>query len=215
MCDFVSVAQREGSANYLKAVEGCLYLHMALPNLLDQEGAPVTDHILRKVIYEQFVRNLELMAKPETSKRKRRDSVSDLPISKKLSLAIPVKPQAPIALPPQQPSRPSNRDEFEVAIVCALPLEFNAVFALVDEFWDEDGDYYGKADGDTNMYTAGRIGKCNVVLVLLAGMGKINAAAAAANLRSSYPGLRLAACFGYWHLWRRAFHGGIRRASPR
>jgi hypothetical protein len=151
MCDFVSVAEREGSANYLKAVEGCLYLHMALPSLLDQEGAPVTDHILRKVIYEQVVRNIELMAKPETSKRKRRDSVSDLPISKKLSLAIPVKPQAPIALPPQQPSRPSNRDEFEVAIVCALPLEFNAVFALVDEFWDEDGDYYGKADGDTNM----------------------------------------------------------------
>ncbi|KAL3440864.1 hypothetical protein BJX65DRAFT_314391 [Aspergillus insuetus] len=187
MCDFVSIAEREGSANYLKAVEGCLYLHMALPNFLDQEGAPVTDHILRKVIYEQVVRNLELMANPETSKRKRRDSVSDLPISKKLSLAIPVKPQPP---------RPSNRDEFEVAIVCALPLEFNAVSALVDEFWDEDGDYYGKADGDANMYTAGRIGKCNVVLVLLSGMGKINAAAAAANLRSSYPGLRLALVTG-------------------
>ncbi|KAJ0425354.1 hypothetical protein BJY00DRAFT_179523 [Aspergillus carlsbadensis] len=196
MCDFVSVAEREGSANYLKAVEGCLYLHMALPKFLDQDGAPVTDQVLRKVIYEQVVRNLELMTNPETSKRKRRDSVSDLPISKKLSLATSVKPQPPIVLPAQKPSRPSTRDEFEVAIVCALPLEFNAISALVDEFWDEDGDYYGKTDGDSNMYTAGRIGKSNVVLVLLSGMGKINAAAAAANLRSSYSGLRLALVTG-------------------
>jgi nucleoside phosphorylase len=196
MCDFVSIAEREGSANYLKAVEGCLYLHMALPNFLDQEGTPVTDQILRKVIYEQVVRNLELMAKPETSKRKRHDSVSDLPISKKLTLATAVKQQPPVVLPAEEFSRPSTRHEFEIAIVCALPLEFNAVSALVDEFWDEDGDYYGKEDGDTNTYTAGRIGKSNVVLVLLAGMGKINAAAAAANLRLSYSGLRLALVAG-------------------
>jgi nucleoside phosphorylase len=196
MCDFVSIAEREGSANYLKAVEGCLYLHMALPNFLDQEGAPVTDQILRKVIYEQVVRNLELMAKPETSKRKRRDSVSDLPISKKLTLATAISRQPPVVLPAEEFSRPSTRHEFEVAIVCALPLEFNAVSALVDEFWDADGDYYGKAVGDTNMYTAGRIGRSNVVLVLLAGMGKVNAAAAASNLRSSYPGLRLALVTG-------------------
>ncbi|KAL2869472.1 uncharacterized protein BJX67DRAFT_379026 [Aspergillus lucknowensis] len=196
MCDFVNVAEREGSANYLKAVEGCLYLHMALPKFLDQEGSPVTDQILRKAIYEQVVRNLELMANPETSKRKRRDSVSDLPLSKKLSLAPPVDHQPSVGLPAQKPTRPSTRNEFEVAIVCALSLEYNAVSTLVDEFWDEDGEYYGRADGDTNIYTTGRIGKSNVVLVLLAGMGKVSAAAAAASLRSSYPGLRLALVTG-------------------
>ncbi|KAL2859987.1 5'-methylthioadenosine/S-adenosylhomocysteine nucleosidase family protein [Aspergillus lucknowensis] len=196
MCDFVSVAEREGSANYLKAVEGCLYLHMALPKFLDQEGSPVTDQILRKAIYEQVVRNLELMANPETSKRKRRDSVSDLPLSKKLSLAPPFDQQPSVGLPAQKPTRPSTRNEFEVAIVCALSLEFNAVSTLVDEFWDEDGEYYGRADGDTNIYTTGRIGKSNLVLVLLAGMGKVSAAAAAASFRSSYPGLRLALVTG-------------------
>ncbi|KAL3474043.1 nucleoside phosphorylase domain-containing protein [Aspergillus californicus] len=196
MCDFVSVAEREGSGNYLKAVEGCLYLHMALPNFLDEEGAPATDQILRKAIYEQVVRNLELMAKPETAKRKRHDLISDLPISKKLSLAPSVDQRPSVVLPAQKPVRPSTRDEFEVAIVCALPLEFNAVSALIDELWDEDGDYYGKADGDTNMYTTGRIEKTNIVLVLLSGMGKVNAATAAANLRSSYSGLQLALVTG-------------------
>jgi hypothetical protein len=37
-------------------------------------------------------------------------------------------------------SRPSHRDDFEIAIVCALPVEFDAVSLIFDDFWDNDGD---------------------------------------------------------------------------
>ncbi|KAF4946353.1 hypothetical protein FSARC_14214 [Fusarium sarcochroum] len=94
------------------------------------------------------------------------------------------------------PSRPRSRDDFEVAIICALQLEYDAVCYTFDEFLDEDGDQFGKADGDTNHYTTGRIGKRYVVLALLPHMGKVNAAGAAAGLRFSFPGLRLALLVG-------------------
>ncbi|KAL7932103.1 WD40-repeat-containing domain protein [Trichoderma chlorosporum] len=88
-------------------------------------------------------------------------------------------------------TRPSSRDEFEVALICALPLEYNAVSLLFDEFWDENGDQYGKAIGDPNTYTTGRFGNFDVVLVLLPNTGNVSAASATASLRSSYSGLRL------------------------
>ncbi|KAH7124739.1 nucleoside phosphorylase domain-containing protein, partial [Dactylonectria macrodidyma] len=88
-------------------------------------------------------------------------------------------------------SPPPSRDKFEIAIACALPLEYNAVALLIDHFWDKDSDTYGRAVGDMNTYATGRIGAFDVVLVLLPSMGKVNAASAAASLRSSYPGLRL------------------------
>ncbi|KAH0493751.1 hypothetical protein TgHK011_000402 [Trichoderma gracile] len=88
-------------------------------------------------------------------------------------------------------SRPLCREDFEVAIICALPLEYDAVALLFDEFWDEDGDPYKRAAGDPNVYTTGRIGRHDVVLALLTHMGKVNAASAAAHMRTSYRGLRL------------------------
>lgn len=101
--------------------------------------------------------------------------------------------------------KPSRREDFEVAIICALPLEYNAVSLAFDEFWDEDGDQYGRAIGDVNSYTTGRIGKYNVVLALLPQMGKANAAGAAASIRSSYNCLRLALLVGVC--------GGVPRAG--
>lgn len=88
-------------------------------------------------------------------------------------------------------AQPTSRDEFHVAIVCALPSEADAVELLFDQFWDEDGDLFGRSSGDNNSYTTGRLGKHNVVLVMLPGMGTNNAASATANLRSSYGSLRL------------------------
>jgi Flp pilus assembly protein TadD/nucleoside phosphorylase len=88
-------------------------------------------------------------------------------------------------------SRPSRREDFEIAIICALPLEYDAVSLLFDKFWDEDGDQYGKVAGDLNSYTPGRIGKHNIVLALLHRMGRASAAGAAAIMRASYSGLRL------------------------
>lgn len=92
--------------------------------------------------------------------------------------------------------RPSRRDDFQIAIFCALPLEYDAVSLLFDEFWDEDGEPYGRAPGDVNCYTTGRIGKYDIVLALLPNMGKAAAAGAATSIRSSYPSLKLAFLVG-------------------
>ncbi|GKT47769.1 uncharacterized protein ColSpa_07950 [Colletotrichum spaethianum] len=93
-------------------------------------------------------------------------------------------------------TRPNRRDEFEIAVVCALPLEYDAAALCFDAFWDDDGDTYGKAPGDPNTYTTGRIGQYNVVLALLPNMGKASGASAVASLRSSYTSLRLAILTG-------------------
>ncbi|KAJ6099085.1 hypothetical protein N7467_000620 [Penicillium canescens] len=195
MCDFVNVAGREGNSNYLQAVEGCLYLHMALPKIQGQPTGPAASEVLRKAIYEQIVRNLELMVNPQSLKRKRSDSFSEPPQEKKLSISSPADIESPGMLPCRatktRNARPASRDKFEIAIVCALPREYDAMYFLIDEVWDEDSDYYGGVDGDTNIYTAGRIGKFNMVLVLLPNMGKVSAAGSSASLRLSYPGLRL------------------------
>ncbi|KAL7929524.1 nucleoside phosphorylase domain-containing protein [Trichoderma chlorosporum] len=98
-----------------------------------------------------------------------------------------------IAIPGDTPhhDRPHHRQDFRIAIICALPLEYDAVSLLFDQFWDED-ELYGRAPGDTNWYTTGRIGKYNVVLALLPNMGTASAAGAAACFRSSFTGLQLA-----------------------
>ncbi|KAI1149358.1 purine and uridine phosphorylase [Nemania diffusa] len=93
-------------------------------------------------------------------------------------------------------TRPSRREDFQIALICALPLEYDAVALLFDQFWDEDGVQYGRARGDTNTYTTGRIGNYNVVLALLPNMGKAAAAGTAASFRSSYPRLKLALLVG-------------------
>lgn len=199
MCGFVNAAGMEGDGDYIRAVEGCLYLHMALPKPnRDAKASHSSGEILKKAIYEQIVKNLELTVNPQTSKRKREDSISELPLSKKLSI-IPssLSDEMPQEMMSRHPTyrasdftRPRYRHDFEFAIVCALPLEYNAVSLLFDEFWDEDCDYYGRAHGDLNAYTTGRIGKVNVVLVL-SNKGKVAAASTSASLRSSYPNLRL------------------------
>lgn len=84
---------------------------------------------------------------------------------------------------------PASRNDFEIAIVCALPLEYDAVSHLVDEFWDDER--YGRAAGDPYEYTTGRIGSFNIVIALLSGMGKVNATSATACLRFSFPSLEL------------------------
>ncbi|VUC33066.1 unnamed protein product [Clonostachys rosea] len=93
-------------------------------------------------------------------------------------------------------SRPRDRSDFRVAIFCALPREADAVFLLFDHFWDEGESSYGRAEGDPNHYTNGRIGQHDVVLAHLPGMGTQNAAAAAASLRTSYTELKLLCLVG-------------------
>ncbi|KAL8310400.1 hypothetical protein RB597_010306 [Gaeumannomyces tritici] len=92
------------------------------------------------------------------------------------------------------PSRPADRSSFHIAIVCALELEANAADLLFDDIYDER--QYGRAAGDVNTYTTGRVGRHAVVLLLLPSMGPLAAASGSANLRSSYPNIRLALLVG-------------------
>ncbi|KAK3937227.1 hypothetical protein QBC46DRAFT_461010 [Diplogelasinospora grovesii] len=92
--------------------------------------------------------------------------------------------------------RPASRRDFEIAIICALTLEADAVDALFDRHWDDDGPPYDKAAGDRNAYSTGAIGRHNVVLAHMPGMGTANAAAVAANCQISFPNIRLAIVVG-------------------
>ena len=91
--------------------------------------------------------------------------------------------------------RPAGPEGFEIAIICALPIESDAIIALFDEFW-EDEEQYQTAEYDTNSYTIGRVAQHNVVLVHMPTMGKVSAAAVAANLRASFPCIRLGVLVG-------------------
>lgn len=89
---------------------------------------------------------------------------------------------------------PRSRSEVTIAVLCALSKEFNAVAAVFDESWESA--HYGKTQGDPNTYTIGRLGPHYVVAVLIAGMGKVQSATAAAGVRSSFVGIRLGLVVG-------------------
>lgn len=92
--------------------------------------------------------------------------------------------------------RPTSRSAFTIVIICALPLEADAIECLFDETYDRFGRFYGKQLGDTNSYVNGRLGEHNVVLCYLPGMGKESAASASSSLRVTYTGVRLALVVG-------------------
>ncbi|KAF3260943.1 hypothetical protein TWF217_004786 [Orbilia oligospora] len=91
-------------------------------------------------------------------------------------------------------SPPRDRSDFEIAIICALPLEASVVGELFDRRYDDQ--VYGKAQGDSNAYSTGVIGNHNVVLVHMPDMGKVAAATAAACLHSSFQNIQLALTVG-------------------
>lgn len=90
---------------------------------------------------------------------------------------------------------PLDGHVFEVAIFCALSFEADPIIALFDDRW-EDGGQFAKAAGDTNNYTIGRMGQHYVVLAHLPYIGKAPAANAAANLRFTFPRIRLGLLVG-------------------
>ncbi|KAJ4862488.1 tetratricopeptide repeat domain-containing protein [Trichoderma breve] len=65
--------------------------------------------------------------------------------------------------------RPSSRDGFHFAVICALPLQFDAVCDSLDEIWEDQDGKLGKAAGDSNYYTMGCMGNTPIVLLLLPG----------------------------------------------
>jgi nucleoside phosphorylase len=91
---------------------------------------------------------------------------------------------------------PSSREDFKIAIICALTLEAQAVVQLFDAIYDENLDQYRKAPGDNNAYTLGSIGKYHVVLVYMPGPGRGYASSVATNVKRSYACLELALVVG-------------------
>lgn len=91
-------------------------------------------------------------------------------------------------------TKPKKREDFKIAIFCALPEEADAVIALFDQHWKRKE--YGKKGRDPNSYTLGAIGAYNVVLVHLPGMGKGVAASAASSCYASFAGIKLALVVG-------------------
>lgn len=93
--------------------------------------------------------------------------------------------------------RPLNRDSFDIAVICALRVEADAIEALIDEQWEFDPhESYGRAPGDPNAYTTGRIGQHNIVLAFLPGIGKVESASVAAGFRSSFTNIKLGLVVG-------------------
>lgn len=93
-------------------------------------------------------------------------------------------------------SPPRSRQDFKIAIICALPTEADAVKAVFDRRWDDKEDVYGKAPRDPNAYATGTIGRHNVVLAHMPGRGQESAAIVAANCQSSFEGIQLALVVG-------------------
>jgi hypothetical protein len=89
---------------------------------------------------------------------------------------------------------PLDGDDFDIAVICALKLEYDAIALLADRVWGPDEVHYERAPEDLNLYTMTRMGEHNVVLVCLAEMGKVSAASAAPGLRASFPSVSLCCC---------------------
>ncbi|KAI1387823.1 nucleoside phosphorylase domain-containing protein [Hypoxylon trugodes] len=86
---------------------------------------------------------------------------------------------------------PTSRNGFHIAIVCALPIEADAIIAAFGIYWEDHGLLYDKAYGDPNAYSTGVIGRHNVVVAHMPSMGKASAASVAVNLRLSFPKIEL------------------------
>ncbi|KAK4500587.1 hypothetical protein PRZ48_008776 [Zasmidium cellare] len=95
----------------------------------------------------------------------------------------------------QQPP-PASRDDFRIAVICALPEERDTVEALMLRHYKSEGQRYGKARGDDNSYTLGEIGGKPVVLVAPRDMGTTNTRDLARSLRISFPNILYAFVVG-------------------
>ncbi|KAF3916982.1 hypothetical protein ABW21_db0200479 [Orbilia brochopaga] len=91
----------------------------------------------------------------------------------------------------------SRYDNYQVAILCASPLDARAVVLSLDETYAEAGSSRAAgAHGDPNAYTTGRIGHHNVVIVHIPRRGKTYASDAAYDMKTSFGNIRLALIVG-------------------
>lgn len=94
-----------------------------------------------------------------------------------------------------------RRSDFDISIICALPLEAHAVQTIFEGScegieYDGERDRAGKAPADKNAYTTGKIGHHDVVLAHMPGMGVAPAAAVASDLKHSFGSIKLTLLVG-------------------
>ncbi|RAH47431.1 purine and uridine phosphorylase, partial [Aspergillus brunneoviolaceus CBS 621.78] len=81
---------------------------------------------------------------------------------------------------------------FEIGLITALPLEARAIIGLLDELYiGKDTVAYARDPADLNAYTAGRIGRHDVILMHMPRMGITSGAAVAMNALTGFPALKL------------------------
>ena len=90
------------------------------------------------------------------------------------------------------PLTPRSRRDFQIAIICDLPLVAQMVELAMDVDWTETGYRFGKAQGDSNTYTTGVIAGHNIVLAFTPGMGSIIMVQNVVSLRMSFQNIKLA-----------------------
>ena len=85
-----------------------------------------------------------------------------------------------------------KREDYEIAIICALPVELAAVEAMLDE----RGDAIPEVSYLNTIFRYGKIGKHDVVLACLATPGLTSAAVVAEQVVSKFPNLRFGLMVG-------------------
>ncbi|KAJ0418872.1 purine and uridine phosphorylase [Aspergillus carlsbadensis] len=83
--------------------------------------------------------------------------------------------------------------EYEIGILCALALEATAVAGFFDEIYEHN---FCKAPSDKLSYTTGKIGRHEVVLGHMPGIGKVHAAQSAESLLATFDNLKLVLLVG-------------------
>lgn len=92
---------------------------------------------------------------------------------------------------------PASRDGFQIAIICALPEERDAVeAAMTRDYKGDDKRTYSKAKNDDNHYMLSELGDKPVVVVTPRNMGTINTSHLAKDMRHSFPNIAYALIVG-------------------
>ncbi|KAH8123543.1 hypothetical protein LI328DRAFT_169357 [Trichoderma asperelloides] len=214
---YTDILESNTSDSYLLSIRSCLSFHQKIRmNLESFDLENDADLIIRKTLYRSVVRHLEAAlteATPLSHKRRRESSPDSTKMTKTWTKIQSIYILARIrgfefidgnSLHDSGVTRsearinfgwPKCREGFEIALICALQIESDAVEALFDVYYEEDFSY-GKAQGDLNAYTTGKMAGHNVVLAFMPGMGKVNSANVAAGFRASFPKIKLGIVVG-------------------
>lgn len=91
---------------------------------------------------------------------------------------------------------PATRNGFQIAVICALPEERDAVEKAMTRDYKDEGCNYRKIQGDDYHYMTGELGGKPIVLATPRSMGSLNASHLVVNMRHSFPNIVYALVVG-------------------